>query len=220
MQDYFSIFIDNTNVHNALNSNAKPFYDVEVKAGLGQTSAEVIYRCLTWETLPGPCDPLGRRVIGRNGHNLDSILVEGSEFVEGNDSNAWIAEKRQTGDAAMIKIDLGCQKELNGFYVRNFHSGNKWEDGTKKFKITLCDSTASSLNPGSTGCKDRFFYLGKISNRWVEKTFFIPLETAVSVRLVAIRIQSFFGQRGGLHYFRENEEPDLGSSYQGIKNKY
>ena len=115
----------------------------------------------------------------------------------------------------MIKIDLGCQKDLNGFHVRNFHSGNNWEDGTKQFKITLCNSSVSSLTPGSSGCQDRIFNLGKISNRWFEKTVFIPLEPAVSVRLVAIRIQSFFGQRGGLHYFRENEDPDPGSSYQG-----
>ena len=137
LQDFFSIFIDNANVHSAVNSHARPFYDVEVTAGLGQISSEVIYRCLTWETLPGPC-LFQPHVIYGNGYNLDSILYEGNEYLIGNhDSNAWIAKNGQTRNNAMIEIDLGCEKNLNGFYLRNFHSGNDWKDGTKKFKIPI-----------------------------------------------------------------------------------
>ena len=125
-----SIFIDNVNVHNAVISYARAFYDVEVMAGLGHVSPEVIYRCLTWENLPGP---RRARVIDGNGNNLQSILEEGVEYLEGNDSNSWIANKGQTGENARIDIDLGREKNLNGFYLRNFHSGYNWEDGTEIF---------------------------------------------------------------------------------------
>ena len=166
---------------------------------------------------PEPCG-LKSRVIGGNGYNQDSILYEGNEYLEeSTDSNAWIGKNGKTGDNAMIKIDLGCEKILNGFYLRNFHSGENWKDGTKQFKVTFCDSASSvtSVSSVSEGCQDRIFQLNSISKINSEKTVFFPLDPVLSVRKIAIRILTFFGQRGGLHYFRENEKPNPGSSYQG-----
>ena len=216
LQDYFSISIDEANVISTINTLATPFYLVDVSAGLGQISAKVLYRCLTWVILPGPCgsDP---SVSSGTGYNMDSILEENNEYVEGNYYNAWVAGRGQTGDNAMIEIDLGCDKIINGFYLRNFHSGTNWQDGTNQFNITFCSS--ASFSPGAPACQDRTFNLERISSKQTEKTVFFPLEIAVSVRLVTIRIQSFYGKRGGLQYFRENEISNPGSSYQG-RNKY
>ena len=142
---------------------------------------------------------------------LSSILSEGTEYMKEGwggssaDYNSWVAETGQ-----ILDIDLGCMKTVNGFYLRNFHSGSEWKDGTKDLEITACDSTVFSACQHS-----KKYSLSQIDKASSDITEFIPLEEEIRVRFVRIRILSIYGERGGLHYFRENRSPIHGASYQG-----
>ena len=199
----FSVLIDKTEVHNVVNTLPRPFYHVKVMAGQGYIPLQVKYRCLAWQTLPGP-EQCPRRVVSGSGHNIDSLLTEGSEFMEEEEFTSWYGQNVQT------TIDLGCVKTINGFYARNFHSGQTWQDGTEQLEVSICNSTVF------TECQDsQTFTIPKITGASMEKTIFFPLNEEVTARFVRIKIKSYYGVRGGLHYFRENESPNVGSSYQG-----
>ena len=207
-QDHFTLRIDNRTVHKLVNSEARPYYEVRVFAGQGYIPVETELRCLSWETLAGPesCEWDRRWVVGGTGNHLDSLLEEGSEFLEGTNSTSWFGENEQ------IVVDLGCKKTINGFYMRNFHSGSDWTDGTKEFEISFCNnSTFSECSNSKT------FSMSQVTGASQEKTVFFPLEAEVTARFVRIKIISFFGSRGGLHYFKENESPTKGFTYQGSK---
>ena len=65
------------------------------------------------------------------------ILSEGSEFYSYNPKpnliNSWVTRRYdQWSEEPYIIIDLGCVKIINGYYIRNFHMGKKFQDGTKE----------------------------------------------------------------------------------------
>ena len=65
------------------------------------------------------------------------ILSEGSEFYSYNPKpnliNSWVTRRYdQWSEEPYIIIDLGCVKTINGYYIRNFHMGKKFQDGSKE----------------------------------------------------------------------------------------
>ena len=61
------------------------------------------------------------------------LLTEGSERANWGLSfvNSWVTQLTKRGDGNFVIIDLGCKKEINGYYIRNFHRGHNFYGGCK-----------------------------------------------------------------------------------------
>ena len=61
------------------------------------------------------------------------LLTEGSEIFSWSPKhvNSWVIQYNKKGEAFFVIIDLGCSKSINGYFVRNFHKGHKYNSGCK-----------------------------------------------------------------------------------------
>ena len=67
-----------------------------------------------------------------NSDAVDLVLTEGTEIFK---ENYWLSENNKKGKNARHVLDLGCDKEINGLYIRNTHNSFKHNRGTKGFTL-------------------------------------------------------------------------------------
>ena len=138
------------------------------------------------------------------------ILSEGSELQAKYKSNFWIPPDRATGEQAQLVVDLGCRKEINGFFIRNTHNGHKMNRASKEIIIFVSNSSAEFNEEAVL----------TINFRNIEEstyqTNFYGLETNITFQYFMVQVNKFFKYGGGLHYISENESNRRGESYKGI----
>ena len=110
---------------------------------------------------------------------------------------------------AYFIVDLGCEKTINGFYLRNTHNAERYNRGTGEFTIF------SQIIPGDQWKELVNGELEEISRTSLELTNFIAIENSSTVRFVKFQVDSFYGSGGGLQYFAVNEMENIGESYSG-----
>ena len=139
------------------------------------------------------------------------VLTEGTEVWGG---NYWITPASATGSKAQLVVDLGCEKTVNGFYVRNTHNGKRRNRAMNEF-IIFTSSTSSG--PWDEVLRES---LEDATQAEIEMTVFFPLPIIfyyMTVRYVMVQVDSYYGYSGGLQYFSENEADKEGATYSGIR---
>ena len=66
------------------------------------------------------------------------VLIEEVEI----HGNYWIAQDRKVGGKMIM--DIGCEKQIDGFFIRNTHNGNNNDRATKGFTISLWNTPTST----------------------------------------------------------------------------
>ena len=135
------------------------------------------------------------------------IFSEGSEYKNQSFINSWITPELKTGKHAEIVINLGCEKTVNGFYIRNTHFGRHLGRGTKQFTIFTKDVLHETWKPILTS------EFKKFAEGNVEQTLFFPLNSILNLQYVQVHVDKFYAKGGGLHYFSKNESEKEGESY-------
>ena len=99
-------------------------------------------------------------------------------------------------------IDLGCIKEINGLYIKNFHNAHKDNRGTMYFSIYVrynekLDWSYTSTDPS---------YLDRVYSYSTKKIQFISFKEILMVRYIKVTVDSYYGNKGGgLSYIAESE---------------
>ena len=99
-------------------------------------------------------------------------------------------------------IDLGCIKEINGLYIKNFHNSYMNNRGTEYFSIYVKynESQVWSFTETEPSLLDRAYSYD------IKKIQFISFNKVVMVRYIKFTIDSYYGNKGGgLSYLAENE---------------
>ena len=140
--------------------------------------------------------------------NSALVVSEGTEFYQ---HNYWLAAPGMTGEEARVVVDLGCEKMINGVYLRNTHNGYLNDRGTKMFSLFGSMSDEGDWFTFSEGIME------DSRHQVAEKTEFFPFNfiSAIKVRFLMFQVESFYGEGGGLHYIAENEVDKIGKSYTG-----
>ena len=139
------------------------------------------------------------------------ILSEGSELLAKYKSNFWVSPDKATGEQAQLVVDLGCRKEINGFFIRNAHNGHRMNRASKEISIFVSNSPAefnekAVLTINFCNIEESKF-----------QTHFYGLETNITFQYFMVQVNKFFKKGGGLHYISENESNRKGESYKGIQ---
>ena len=101
------------------------------------------------------------------------VLTEGTEVFGPSLTNYWLSPNRAAGSEAQLVLDLGCEKMVNGFYIRNTHQAHFMERGTKDFSIYMSETSDGSWKNILTGTLENaaimktemtFFFFCKICN--------------------------------------------------------
>ena len=170
---------------------------------------EIVYHYHLYPTLD--CNPKLLAMSSMDEEVLtheDSALVvsEGTEIYH---YNYWLAAPGKTGEEAQVVVDLGCEKMINGVYLRNTHNGDRNDRGTERFSLF-----------GSLSADGPMFDLGRgvledSRSQVAEKTEFFPFILPTKARFLMFQVDSFYGEGGGLHFLAENERDKIGQSYTG-----
>ena len=153
-------------------------------------------------------------MIHHNTHNaisepddvIKNIFLDETEIYK---LNYWLAPSQKTGDEASLVIDLGCIKEINGVYLKNFHNADKNNRGTMDFSIFVKENENRTWSQVTTEPS----YLDRVYSYSTKKVQFVSFSHIHLVRYVKITIDSYYGNSGGgLSYFLESEGL-AGSSY-------
>ena len=124
-------------------------------------------------------------------------------------ANYWLSKGNKKGDDARIIVDLGCEKEIDGFYMRNTHNADKNNRGTKNFTLLNSVTADGPWNILLHG------FLPDANNNVEEITIFFPLDKIISTQFVMFQVDTFYGKGGGLHFISENEAGKKGQTYSG-----
>ena len=143
--------------------------------------------------------------------SFSNILTEGTEIISVSSGllNYWLTNAGASGPDARLVLHLGCEKTINGFYVRNTVHGGKRDRGTRDFSIF---SGNSPDGPWDLLIKDT---LEDPRSSRLEITFFFHTITNITVEFVMFQIDTFYGPCGGLQYFSENKADLVGETYSG-----
>ena len=139
-----------------------------------------------------------------NSDAVDLVLTEGTEVYK---ENYWLSENNKKGKNARLVLDLGCEKEINGLYIRNTHNSFKHNRGTEGFtlfKANTADGPWEDLKSG---------VLKEGKDMEVEITEFFSLDEIISTQFIMFQVDSFYGYGGGLHYIAENDAAKSGHTY-------
>jgi len=124
-------------------------------------------------------------------------------------TNAWMAPSNETGEEASLVIDLGCIKEINGVFLKNFHNAERDNRGTREFSVYIREKenqTCSRVDTEPT-------YLDRAYSYAVNMVQFVSFNKILTLRYVKLTVDSYYGSRGGgLSFFSESETMG-GSSY-------
>ena len=106
------------------------------------------------------------------------------------------------GEDASLVIDLGCIKEINGLYIKNFHNAHKDNRGTQYFSIYVRYNESQDWSYTTTEPN----YLDRVYS-WTTKTIqFISFNKIAMVRYIKFTVDSYYGSKGGgLSYIAESE---------------
>ena len=106
-------------------------------------------------------------------NSASMVLTEGTEVNEQNLTNYWLSPWNATGSKAQLVIDLGCNKMVNGFYIRNINHGQNGNQGTGNFTLYMCETADGPWTNILTENLGLFRSIG------AEMTFFYPLTTNI-----------------------------------------
>ena len=123
--------------------------------------------------------------------------------------NYWLTPDQAIGKDDQLVLDIGCEKLVNGFYIRNTHHAHYKKRGTNTFSID-CQMKDNSWETIMTDS------LEDARVTVTETTFFFPLTSSLSMRYIRFQVDSFYDMGGGLQYFSENEQGHDGVSYKGF----
>ena len=142
-------------------------------------------------------------------NSFENVLTEGSELQAKHLTNYWIAPEREN---VQLVVNLGCPKEINGFYIRNTHNAHKNNRATKKFSIFVSNSSEEF---GELPILTGDFKSEKIKPP--SKTVFFPLEKKVTTQFFMFQVDKYLRKAvgGGLHYISENPSTMIGETYSG-----
>ena len=99
-------------------------------------------------------------------------------------------------------IDLGCIKEINGLYIKNFHNAHKNNRGTMYFSIYVRYSENQDWSYVTTDPN----YLDRVYSWSIKNIQFIAFDDIAMVRYIKFTIDSYYGNKGGgLSYLAESE---------------
>lgn len=115
--------------------------------------------------------------------------------------NYWFVPNYQTGEAASLVIDLGCIKEINGLYMKNFHNAHKNNRGTQYFSIYVRYNESQTWLHTPTDPS----YLDRVYSYYTKKIQFVSFKETQMVRYIKMTIDTYYGKGGGLSYIAESE---------------
>ena len=124
-------------------------------------------------------------------------------------TNAWMAPSYETGEEASLVIDLGCIKEINGVFLKNFHNAERDNRGTREFSVYVKEKESQTWSRVDTEPT----YLDRAYSYAVNMVQFVSFNKILTLRYVKLTVDSYYGSRGGgLSFFSESETMG-GSSY-------